>query len=118
MQPVPRVTEADVERVVRRDFPSGDHGGVLDVLHQYGTEPWQREESRVRLAALKLADGDAEQLRRHIEVAKRDYRDVLAAAEYPGYMRDIPPAEDVPAEEKQRVIDRDRAQYEAWLRRE
>jgi hypothetical protein len=35
------------------------------------------------LAALKLANGDLNALKRHITLAKQGYRDVLAAAEYP-----------------------------------
>jgi hypothetical protein len=118
MQPVPNVTRADVERIVRRDFPAGEYRAVLAVLDEYGTESWQREGARVQLAVLKLANGDREALRRHMEVAKCDYRDVLAAAEYPGYMRDLPVSGDVPFEDKQKVIARDWAQYKEWLCRE
>lgn len=117
MQPVPVVTAADVERVVKRDFSTRAED-VLAVLREYGTAPWHREEHRVRLAILRLADGDSNALRRHLEVAQGDHRDVLAAAEYPRYMRDIPAAGDVPAVNRQAVIDNDWADYKAWLDRE
>lgn len=35
---------------------------------------------RIRFAALKLSDGDLDELRRAIQVAKQDWRDVLMAA--------------------------------------
>jgi hypothetical protein len=72
----PNVTSADVERVVRRDFPADCVPEVLAILREYGTESWQREPHRVRLA-VKLAAGNIERLRFQIETAKGDYRDVL-----------------------------------------
>jgi hypothetical protein len=84
-QPIPDVLATDVERIVRRDFPDGQFDAVMGVLKQYGAEKWQRERARVQLAALKLADRDLDKLQRVIEVASRDYRDVLAPAEYPEY---------------------------------
>jgi hypothetical protein len=54
-----------------------------------------------------------------IEGAKSDYRDVLAAAEYPGYFRQVPgpgPGQ-VPADEEQRIIDADWKQYHDWFTR-
>ena len=56
-QPTPNVTAADVERVVRRDFPADRFADVMAMLNEYGTEDWQREADRVRLAVLKLAAG-------------------------------------------------------------
>ncbi len=85
MQPTPNVTRADVERVLRRDFPPERVAEVLAMLDEYGPDDWHREPERVRLAVLKLAAGNLERLRYELEGAKRDYRDVLSPAEYPGY---------------------------------
>ncbi len=82
-QPTPTVTSADVERVVRRDFLPDRVPAVLAILNEYGTERWHHEPYRVRLAALKIAAGSLEELRVQIKIAKTDYRDVLASAEYP-----------------------------------
>ena len=116
-QPTPDVTGADVERVVRRDFPAGHVAGVLALLDEYGTESWHREIDRVRLAALKLAGGRLDGLRLQVEGAKCDYRDLLAAAEYPGYCRLVPPSGEPPSGEAQRIIDADWRQYQDWLNR-
>jgi len=89
-QPTPNVSRADVERVVRRDFPADRVPEVLAMLGEYGTEGWHRESDRVRLAVLKLAAGSLEMLRQEIEVAKSDYRDVLVGAEYPDYIKRVP----------------------------
>lgn len=116
-QPVPKVTPEDVERVVRRDFAVHDQTTVLAILGEYGTESWHREYARVQLAALKLADGDVEKLRKAITTAKRDYRDALAVAEYPAYSRRGFQTRKLPAEEYRRIVASDWQQYEAWLGR-
>ena len=115
MQPTPAVTAADVERVVRRDFPAERVAEVLAILNEYGIESWQREFDRVRLAALKLAAGNLKKLRLHIETAKQDYRDVLAYAEYPGYMSRVPGPGARPPDVVQRIVDADWKQYQDWL---
>lgn len=51
-QPTPNVISADVERVVRRDFPADRFADVMAMLNEYGVGSWQREGGRVRLAAL------------------------------------------------------------------
>jgi hypothetical protein len=116
-QPAPIITSADVDRVVRRDFPADRVPEVLAMLEEYGRQTWQREPHRVRLAALKLAAGSIERLRDQIESAKCDYRDVLAPAEYPGYSKRMFRIRDLPQDEQQRIIDGDWKQYQDWLTR-
>ena len=116
-QPVPRVTHADVERVVRRDFPADQCGAVLSLLAEYGPERWHREVVRVHLAILRLSAGDLDNLRHELEVAKCDYRDVLAYAEYPACMRDRFKTFDLPLDEKKKILGQDWAQYRDWLQR-
>ena len=116
-QPTPNVSSADVERVVRRDFPADRVAEVLALLGEYGTESWHSEPDRVRLAALKLASGSIEMLRQEIEVAKCDYRDVVVGAEYPDYLKRVPRSGALPPEQEQRIIDTDWRQYQDWLTR-
>lgn len=116
-QPIPTVTSADVERIVRRDFPGERVPEVMRLLGEYGGEAWHRETHRVRAAVLKLAAGRLEQLRREVDTAKRDYRDVLAGAEYPGYFRRVPGPGSLPADEEKRIIDADWRQYQEWFSR-
>lgn len=119
LQPTPKVTAQDVGRVVRRDFPKVEHCEVLVVLDEYGVETGHRECYRVQLAALKLANGNLKRLKYAIEDAKRDYRDVLAPAEYPSYLKETSiasrPAPD--AQAMQRIFDEDWAQYQDWLKK-
>ena len=88
-QPVPEVTRADVERVVCRDFPEAMFVEVLSLLDEYDATSGPPS-ARVQLAVLKLADGDMRALKRSVRDARMDYRDVLAWAEYPQYMRRVP----------------------------
>ncbi len=113
-QPVPNVSRTDVERIVRREFAGEDANRAVSILDEYQSDGGSP--SRVQLAALKLAAGDLAALRREIEKAKSDYRDVLAYAEYPRYSREIA-LKDVTESLKQVVIDEDWSQYESWLRR-
>jgi hypothetical protein len=69
----------------------------------------------VQLAVLKLANGSLEKLRSNLESAKRDYRDILAYAEYPEYLKKGLRIRELPADEELRIIDNDWRQYEAWL---
>jgi hypothetical protein len=114
-QPVPQVTAADVERIVRRDFPADLVSEVTTLLEGYGGEDWQREPYRVRLAALKLAAGDLDELRRQLDWAKIDYRDVIAPAEYPGYSSQWLGPAGTPDEPPQAVVAADWEQYRGWL---
>ncbi len=114
-QPVPKVTAADVERIVRRDFPAERYDEVMGVLRRYGTVDYEREPDRVRLAILKLAGGDFSRLEAETQGAKSDYRDTLLAAEYPLCAKKMFHAwSDA---ERQEVYARDWEQYRKWLER-
>ncbi len=65
--------------------------------------------ARVRLAILKLSEGDIDRLPKLVELAGIDARDVLGEAEYPRQMRH-PPGMATPE-----MILADRADYEDWL---
>jgi hypothetical protein len=116
-QPIPQVTPADVERIVRRDFPADECATVMTILSEYGTEKRDQERTRVQLAALKLANGSVQKLRGWIREAKLDFRDVLGPAEYPAYNKRGHLLRDLPADEETRIVDSDWRQYEEWLKR-
>ena len=67
---------------VREVFPHHSPADVFAVLDLYGVEPYERERERVQLDILKLSEGDIDKLRNTVALAKRDYRDVIVAAEY------------------------------------
>src|SRR5262245_39185797 len=111
-QRTPSATDADVERIVRRDFAEEHAPHVLAVLGEYGGEWWHREPARVRLAVLKLAARDLDKVRYWIAQAKSDYRDVLGPAEYPLYSKKWFRIDKMPDEEHNRIVQSDWEQYE------
>jgi len=115
-QPAPSVSEEDVARVIRRDFSDTDVPAAEAIVMEYGRESFEREADRVRLAALKLAAGSIEALRRHINNAKCDFRDVLSAAEYPKATKVWNRIDRLSPEKRQEIYDDDWRQYENWLR--
>src|SRR5262245_56684190 len=113
MQPTPTVSRADVERVVRRDYPADQFAHVMAMLDTYGND--ERECDRVKLAALKLAAGNLEELSDFLDGS--DSRDLMSWAEYPGYSNNQRVINRLPAAERQQIVDEDRAQYVEWLNR-
>jgi hypothetical protein len=89
---------------------------ALSILEEFGNQEWNRPSPRVRLAILKLANGDLDRLLDHTNTAITDYRDVLSAAEYPRYSREIG-FDDVAQATKQAVMADDWRQYREWLER-
>jgi hypothetical protein len=114
-QPVPEVTEKDVERIAIRDFGKERLALVMEILQEYGKQEWNSPGSpRVRLAILKLADGDLEKLKVHTKIAIQDFRDVLAMAEYPRFMTEIG-FNEVDKKVENEVINDDWKQYREWF---
>ena len=99
---------------IKQCFPGEDQGEILSVLDRYGFESHERERERVQIAILKLSEGDLTRLHKEVDVAKRDYKDVLAWAEYSEGMKYATWLMD---KEKVREINkRDQKQYLDWLR--
>ena len=74
-QPVPRLTEDDLSRVVERDFP--DPAAAATLL----ADPTSSVSLRAKVAAAKLSGGSVDKLRSQLQQAEVDFRDVIAAAE-------------------------------------
>ena len=115
-QPVPKVVDADVDRIVRRDYPSQEVPDVLTALDRYGAQKWHREVPRVRLAILKLAGGDSKNLNKFIAMADQDYRDVVSFAEYSNYYINVAPAEAKNAHHDEWMT-KDWEAYREWFER-
>ena len=81
-QRTPEYTEADFERVLAREFPGGTTEAARGVLMSYGVDESHAWPLRVRMACMKLAAGDIEELRKYVQAACGDPRDVLAWGEY------------------------------------
>ena len=110
-------TEADwVEKKTQQLFPRESWPQVRQLLQEYGSEDWEQEADRVRLALLKLSDGNLEQLRSCLKTAQQDYRDVLAGAEFPEEMTfDSWNLDEKGRRELKQARKRDKQQYADWL---
>jgi hypothetical protein len=73
------VSDADIEAVTCRDFAEADVPTVRALLAAYGVEPHERDPRTIRLALLRLANGDRAALPQWVAWAKLDWRDVLLA---------------------------------------
>ena len=106
---------SDLERKLLEMFPRERlRDAARSSLSRYGRESWHREVDRVRVAILKLAGPDLTAIDKQVDAANVDYRDILAAAEYPAYSR-LRPGIDPLDPEAQRAAESDRRQYLEWL---
>jgi len=112
-----------VARRVARTWPGEeDRRRVRQALESYGADKYEQEPERLRLAILKLSDGDVEKVLSITKAAKQDFRDVLLWAEYPEAARagSLTWRSNLTPEEKDRLAElrrRDRRQYEDWLKK-
>ena len=101
-------------RLLEKLFPLDEERElVVEILEQYGSVDFQREGDRVRMAILKLAGRSPEQIRYYTLMACRDYRDVLAGAEYPNQMGHYP-WRDKDSERLAQIQTEDKEQYQSW----
>lgn len=112
-QYVPSVSESDIERIVRRDYPSELHAVIHEMIR--GIEV--REKPRVIMACLKNANGNVEKLRGDLTNASGWWREIIGEAEYPNYTKKMFRIDRLSADEQNRIIEKDKAQYLAWLHR-
>ena len=96
---------------VRQHFRDAESETVISEFERNGIS-----EERVQLALIKLSDGNVDKLREFIEVAKIDWRDVLAWAEYPEEI--MLPTWRMKGEKVTKIRQRDRQQYLNWLNSE
>ena len=101
---------------IRQLWPGHDSAEIMTELDGYGIELYDRERERVQLGILKLSGGKLERLPALVDMAKGDYRDVLAYAEYPEEVRlSYEVIRKLPPEKIQAIRSRDREQYLQWL---
>ena len=81
------------------------------ILDRYNSN----EPHRVRLAILKLANGNVADLKRWVEWARSDYRDVLSPAEYPLAPTKWSQMGKMATGEKEAIYREDWEQYQNWL---
>jgi hypothetical protein len=112
-QPIPKVSPADVKRVIQRDFPAEQFDAVMTLLTEVTDEV-----PRIQLAVLKLADGNLERVAFYVNEAKWDWREVLGKAEYPKARNKWGSRRwDTDDSCREAVYAEDWQQHQAWLNR-
>ena len=109
----PHVTDADVERIVQRDYAPELQPAVFNLIRDVEV----RNKPRVVLACLKNAGSDLEKLERQLAEARGYYREIIGEAEYPKYMKKVFRFDSLSDEEKEGIFEGDKAQYLEWLSR-
>jgi len=66
-----------IEDWIKRYFSEEQILEVLEILSEYGTESWHREEDRVKRDIIIISAGSMEKLKATVTLAKNDYRDIL-----------------------------------------
>jgi hypothetical protein len=66
-----------IEDWIKRYFSEEQIPEVMDILSEYGTESWHREEDRVKRDIVIISAGSMEKLKATVMLAMKDYRDVL-----------------------------------------
>jgi hypothetical protein len=112
-QYVPSVSENDIERIVQRDYSSD----LQAVIHEMIRGIEVREKPRVIMACLKNANGNFEKLRGELANASGWCREIIGKAEYPNYTKKMFRIDRLSADDKERLIEKDKTQYLAWLHR-
>jgi hypothetical protein len=107
----------DYEKILKRKlellFPDkASRDEITATLDLYGTEEHEPEITRVKLAILKLCDSDLEKIKEIIITAKHDWRNILSWAEYPRQNIRWSKLDD---QEREKIIQIDRDDYEKWL---
>jgi len=111
-----RNSRSQVLQKVWKYWPKKDPREIMKILDQYGERSFETGVERVQLGILKLCNGDLDQLEELVQMAKADFRDILAYAEYPeelneGFVRMGKKSE----EEAKEIRQRDIKQYLDWL---
>ncbi|MBN1305846.1 MAG: hypothetical protein JXA13_15520 [Anaerolineales bacterium] len=101
---------------IKTMWPGENAQYIFDLLNKYGKGRHETGRERVQLEILKLANGDLEQFPELVKIAKSDFRDSLAYAEYPEETRTNPiEMRDMPKEDTKTIREMDRQPHRDWL---
>jgi hypothetical protein len=71
-------TREDVVAAAIATFKGDQLESILCELDLYGVEPHEPERERVQLAIIELSGGSKDKILQYVQIAKIDYRDILA----------------------------------------
>ena len=108
---VPQATDADVERVLKRDVAVESQHEIGEIIKRLEV----REKARVVLACLKNSRGDVKKLKYNLAEAPGYYREHIGEAEYPNYIKKMFRIDKLSEAEVSVIYEKDKNQYLAWL---
>ncbi len=117
-----QLTELVRNKVCQR-FDNEDQGEVIRLLEKecgrglpFHERATPQDLERVRLAVLKLSDGNLSELRKQVNIARTDWRDVLCFAEQPeAFKMSLVNYAKLASDKRAEIDARDRQQYDSWL---
>ena len=71
-------TRDDVLAAAAAAFQASELATILAELDLYSIEPHEAERERVQLAIIELSGGSRDKMLQYVQIAKTDYRDILA----------------------------------------
>ena len=110
MQRIAKVTQKDVDRIIQRDFLASEFKSVTEILTLYRSS----EGFRVFASILKLSQGDIALVKEYVDKANYDYRDIIAASEYPNYSERAFD-DDLSKKDAKYLEDLDWKQFQTWF---
>ena len=111
-------SKAIIESKIKRIFPDSSSEEIMSILARYGEDKHELEKDRVHLAILKLCEEEMlDDPIKYVEIAKKDYRDVLAWAEYPNQLKHNNTT-CLSSVESNKLKELDNRQYLDWLNKD
>ena len=71
--------DENTKQRIRQEYLAFEQDVIKECLSQYGAAPHHRERHRVHGVILDVSKGSADEVKRLVEIAKKDYRDVLVS---------------------------------------
>ena len=112
-QKIPKISNSDIKRIIKRDFPYLEFNEIEGILQMYKSES-KEGRNRIFASILKLSDGQLELVKKFVSKANYDFRDIIALSEYPNYS-EYAFDDDLSEQKKQQLINDDWCQFEHWL---
>jgi len=108
---IPSVSDADILRIVARDFAADQHPSILEMIRSVTV----REKPRVVAACLKNAQGNLAKLNSELSNAVDYWREIISEAEYPNYIKKYGRLRTLSTDQVAEIIEKDKQQYLAWF---
>ncbi|HEV8284838.1 MAG TPA: hypothetical protein VGQ09_11050 [Chitinophagaceae bacterium] len=112
-QKIPNISDHDIKRIIKRDFPQFEFSEIESILKMYKSES-EKGRNRIYASILKLSNCNIDLMKKYVENANKDYRDIIALSEYPNYS-EYAFDDNLTEEKEKQLITDDWIQYITWL---